>query len=152
MNIEEVFPHVLGLIEADPLCSPVPRISELDLEFETKYEAALADKGMAFVLMGQDGVPVSGNTGDLLDLDNGVMLSVVERRKGNTTGAVALVWVRRLLRLLHRNRAGAAGRVVTRHPARGPAYSLGHRGQGLVIYFVHLEVRSIEPVGALPAP
>lgn len=162
MNIEEVFPAVFDVVAADPLCAAIPRISQEDPDYDAKFEAALRatdpaipgdGPGVAFVLWAADGLPASGNTGPLLDLENGLMLSVVERRKTNQTGASAIKWVRRLLRLLHRKTVAGdrSGRLLIRHPARSPAYSLGPLDQGLVIYFVHLEVRSIEPIGALPA-
>lgn len=154
MNIEETFPAVMAVLAADPLCSAIPRISQLDTDYDKKYEDALEKTGVVFVLWAAEGMPASGNAGPLLDLENGLILSVIERRKTNKTGASAITWVRRVLCLLHHRAVAGerSGRILIRHPARSPAYSLGPLSQGLVIYFVSLEVRSIEPVGALPAP
>lgn len=156
LTLISAFPHVLGLIGADATAAVVPRLSQLDPDYVKKYEAALrkADvskpgdgPGVIFVLWSKGGDAANGNGAPQLDLQNGFLLSVVESTKNNTTGKSALEWVSYLLRLLHRG--APQGRQATgdiRHPAQGSVYELGPLGQGLVIYFINLEVRSTEPL------
>lgn len=158
MNLIEVLPALRAIVVANPLFAPLPALTQLDPEHNKKYEAALRkadatrpEDGPGACLSIWDGGAdaASGNKTQLLDLEHSLIVSIAENPKNNTSGVTALEWVHRFLRLVHQHRGDNNGRLVFRHPAAGPVYELGPLSQGLVIYFVHLEVRSIEPVGAL---
>ena len=160
LTIETIFPYVLGVIAADVSAGDyvgaalVPAVSQLDPQYSARYEAALQSPGVVFVLWSAGGVPASGNDTPLLDLENGLLLSVVENTAPgkNTTGLSALQWVRRLLQILHQSgRPQRGARAVIRHPEHDPAYEIGPVGHGRACYFINLVVRSTEPTqGALP--
>lgn len=151
-----VFAHVAALITADAVvtAAKIPTLSQLDSEFNDKYEAALRktreDKpkdgpGLAFTLWCTGGAPADGNDSTDLDLNNSVIIGVSENPKNNGTERTALAWVSHLLRLLHQAELPAKrGRAVLRHPARGPVYELAGLEDGLVLYVINLEVRTFD--------
>ena len=154
LTIETVFPYVLGVIARDVSATgyigaaSVPALSQTDPDYSAKYEAALRSPGVIFVLWSAGGHPASGADYPQIDLENGLLLSVVENSAPgkNTTGLSCIQWVRRLLVILHQaGKPAKGGRAVIRHPDTQPAYEIGPVGQGVVCYFVNLVVRSTEP-------
>lgn len=163
-SLSQVFEKIAERIAADYTVSTaeIPVLSQFDPDYIAKYEAALRPvaeevpddgPGLVFVLWATGGDPAGGNDTQLLDLNNGVVIAVVESQRHNSTGKGALEWALHLLKLLH-NADGtpARGRPALRHPAKGPAYELGGLGEGLVLYFVNLEIRTTESVGVPAAP
>lgn len=150
LTLTNVFSHLTGLIQADSTVTAagITVLSQLDPAYHKNYEAALRTKGMIFVLWSAGSDAANGNSVPVLDLQNHLLLSVVESTKNLNPGdKTSLEWVSHLLRLLHRG--APQGRTPTadiRHPSNGPVYELGPLGQGLVIYFIHLEVRTTEPL------
>lgn len=156
LSLVNVFDAIAAKLAADAVVTAagVPTISQLDPDFEKKYEAALrkADvarpgdgPGLLFTLWCTGGQGADGTESGDLDLRNGVILAVAESPKHNTSGKTALGWVLHLLIHLHEAGLSQRGaRTDIRHPERGPAYELGALEQGLVVYFIHLEVRTFD--------
>lgn len=154
LTLDEAPGYVIGLLSANALVAAagIPALAQDDPEYQKKYEAALrkADPGkpgdgpgVVFSLWSTGGDPANGNSTSNLDLWNQYMLCVVENPKANTTGKTANQWKTHLLRFLHRGVPQGRGATADiRHPENAPAYEMGPLGQGLVIYFVNLEVRT----------
>jgi hypothetical protein len=150
MILTNLFSHITGLISADAtvIAAGITVLSQLDPDYHKKYEAALRAKGMIFVLWSAGSDAANGNSMPQLDLQNHFLLSVVESSKNLGVGQkTSIEWVSYLLRLLHQCRAqGRSPTADIRHPSNGPVYELGPLGQGLVVYFIYLDVRSTEPL------
>lgn len=149
MTIDQTFSAISSLLTADPHAGAIPIISQLQRDYGERYEAALRDKGIVFVIWAAAGLPASGNDDRAIILNNEMTVFVCENRRVNATGASALEWVQQILRILHFS--GGPGRPKVRHSANGPAYELGDLSAGLVTYAVNLVVSSIDDTGS-PAP
>jgi hypothetical protein len=151
LSLSDAPGFILGRLAADPVLAPIPRIQQIDPQYNQHYEAALQSPGVAFITWFTDGQPAENADCHQLDLDNVLVLAVVENPTKNTSGKSAFEWVKALLVRLHQLGLPATGGPK---PVKldQPAYTLGPLRTGLVVYFIKLRVRTVDALVPPPAP
>ena len=155
LNLEQVADQVHTLLDTDAALAPIPFLKQVaddvaDQEaakaYNQKLEEALRAPGVAFVAVVSDGVLAADPRMHVLDLDNAVLLAIVVNDAKNATELSAVQILRRVLRVCHRGQMHAKGARCDVRLDRN-AYQLGPMGQGKLVYFVNLLVRSTEELG-----
>lgn len=161
LTCADLFQHLATLLGRDTrLAALLPLVTQVADEaaaqeaardYDTELARVLESRGLALVAVAAEASSVAAATAPVLDLEHTVMLCIVENPRKNQTGETAWQCVRRALRVLHRGNVSAASGARTDVRLGSPAYTLGPLGQGKVVYFVNLLLRTSEPLGALPA-